>query len=140
MTLAPSGNGFTNVSVAGPDGGPFNITFGRLMSGIDVPELSASVTGPTTADFDTPVQGGLTAANVQAALETIPELAGNVTVTTDIDGQFFVAFNGDVSGPGVANRDVPFLTTQTTGGRVEPFDDRVVARATLAERGFHAGA
>ena len=31
-------------------------------------------------------------------------------------------------------------TTQTTGGRVEPFDDRVVARAILAERGFHAGA
>src|SRR5207249_2359018 len=125
-----------SISVDGKDGGPFTITYGSLLSGINVSPLTVpSIVQPSplgtlglfTAGVTTTRDGGLVAADVLNALKTIPDLANatDIMVTTPVatgttlanysptGGQFVVTFN---PAGGLANRDVPLLTTAVTGG------------------------
>jgi hypothetical protein len=95
-----------NVSVAGNVGGPFTITFDGPLAG-SASLLTATLAGGATAAINPLV----TVANVQASLDSIPALHGNVTVTGSVGGPFTLTFGGTL-----ADANVNLLTAITTSG------------------------
>jgi UDP-N-acetylmuramoyl-L-alanyl-D-glutamate--2,6-diaminopimelate ligase len=77
---------------------------------------------------------------IEAGVRSVASSAGRYRVIEDRRAAIAAAVAAAEAGDAVLIAGKGHETTQTTAGRVEPFDDRVVARATLAERGFHAGA
>src|SRR5262249_35469343 len=67
----------------------------------------------TPASGSTP-KSGTSAAQVQAALETIPALHGNVTVSGDLGGPYLVSFIG-----ALANTDVAKIGVNNANATVE---------------------
>src|SRR5262249_23654500 len=112
-TVITGSNGYTNVSVNGPGGGPFTITFWDRLSGVYVKPLTLEATGNFTGSFKTILEGGVDQSSILSSLQAIPELAnpGDVSVSAPVNGTFVVNFQG-----GLNNRDLPALTTTTTGG------------------------
>lgn len=117
-----------NVVVTGPAGGPFSVRFTGALGLRDINNttegLIAINTGGANFQVFETVRGGIqrtmtfqpntspTADQVQAHLQSIPALAGNVAVIGASGGPFTVVFNGALAGnPTLA----PLLTSATTG-------------------------
>jgi hypothetical protein len=80
-----------NVRVSGNSGGPFAISFVGALSGQTVKTITTATTAGTTATIAVSTTASLpTAAQVQASLNTITSLAGNVTVTGSPGGPFTI--------------------------------------------------
>ncbi len=77
---------------------------------------------------------------IEAGVRTVAGAEGRYRVIEDRRAAIAAALAAASPGDAVVVAGKGHETTQTTGGRVEPFDDRVVAREELGERGFHAGA
>jgi len=81
---------------------------------------------------------------IEAGVTSIPGAAARSTTVADRAEAIRLALGGSQAGDAVVIAGKGHETTQTTAGRVEPFDDRAVARRALAELGFtggsHAGA
>jgi hypothetical protein len=89
LRTIPALSSSTAAQVTGNDGGPFTITFGGSLSGVNVEQITAIVDGGASASVTTPQEGILpTAAQVDASLETIPALNGRVQVRGNPGGPF----------------------------------------------------
>ena len=116
---ALSGIGAGNVSVSGPDAGPWQVTFTGSLASSDVPQLSvASAFDPQEVDISNATGGSFklfsegivsgttasipfnaSAATVQSALEGISGVgAGNVSVSGPDGGPWRITFIGSFSG------------------------------------------
>ena len=111
-----------NVSVLGQDAGPYLIVFNNALANIDVPTLTANVTGGTTATPAVVSNGGSTPGLVfvagieptllqaQAYINSLDGLNGNVTVLAP-GGPFTIVFNNNL-----ANATTPILTAVNLNG------------------------
>lgn len=111
LTSIPALAGTNAVQVTGSDGGPFTITFGGSLTGVNVDPLTASVGGTATASVTSATDGAApTAAQVQASLATITALGTNVTVTAAASGGYHISVRS------LGNISPIDVTTTTTGG------------------------
>ena len=117
-----------NVTVTGNAGGPYTITFTNALTGLNVNQLdNPAVTGGVTAAVATATNGSTPdAAAVQAALNAIPALSGNVEVLGVVGGPYTIVFTNGLAGLAAAQ-----LTAAVTGGVT-------ATPATLTAGGFTA--
>ncbi len=104
-----------NINVAGSPGGPFTISFGGSLANTNVNPIVATGSNGATASVSTSTDGSFNAANLQASLQTIPALAGNVAVTGTAGSSLTVTFLNALTGVNVSQ-----LTLQSTTGAVVP--------------------
>ena len=112
----------------------FNITFIGSLSGknIDDTAITTAATVGTTAIIAKTTDGSSpTAAQVQASLNTITGLTGNVTVTGDAGGPFTITVK---NGGNIANLDVSHFT-----GGLNPSITPVTGRSTRTRPRTSAG-
>ena len=125
-----------NVSVTGPAGGPYVITFSNGLTGVNISQLTTAVTGGLTATPATTTEGEAPdAAAVQTNLNAIAALTGNVTVTGNAGGPYTITFSNALTGLNVNQLDNPVVTggvtatpATTTGGSTP---DGVAVQAAL---------
>src|SRR5207253_1504929 len=86
-----------NVTVTGPNGGPFTITFKNGLAYQDVAQIVSNSSAVAVA---TPTNGGPTVAQVQTALNSIAGLSGNVTVS-GFAPNFTLTYNNGLAGANV---------------------------------------
>ena len=104
-----------NVTVTGSTGGPYTITFSSGLTGVNVSQLTTAVTGGVTAAAATTADGSAPdAAAVQANLNTIPALTGNIVVTGNAGGPYTITFNNALTGLNVNQLDDPAVTGGVT--------------------------
>ncbi len=77
---------------------------------------------------------------VRAGVESVAGAASRLTVELDRAAAVRAAVGGAAEGDAVVIAGTGHETTQTVGDRAEPMDDRELARAALARRGFGGGA
>jgi UDP-N-acetylmuramoyl-L-alanyl-D-glutamate--2,6-diaminopimelate ligase len=77
---------------------------------------------------------------IEEGVRSVTGAPGRYRVVEDRRAAIVEALSAARPGDAVVIAGKGHETTQTTAGRVEPFDDRAVAREALAGRGFHAGA
>ena len=122
LSTIPALNG--NVMVLGPTGGPFTVLFSNRLALTNVNTLASDVVGTVGGNFSRLVDGGgilpsalpaaanslPTVGQVQTYLNSIPGLAGNVTVVGPAGGPFALVYSGDLALTPAAALN---LTTQT---------------------------
>jgi hypothetical protein len=104
-----------NINVTGNSGGPFTISFGGSLANSNVTPIVATGSNGATASVSTTTDGSFNAANLQASLQTIPALAGNIAVTGTAGSSLTVTFLNALTGVNVSQ-----LTIDSSTGAITP--------------------